>query len=155
MSEELLEEIEKPAPTRGETILAKAKATTMIIGALATACTAIWGAVRQPPEPGAKLAYDILKEALQYERERREKLEEELDELKPQIERCSRFEQQIKEELRRISMVNVTKSNRSPASVGSQVVPEITYESTKSSNQVLPKNRPTSPKLPSSQDLGL
>lgn len=154
MSEEL-EETEKPSPSRGETILARAKAATMIIGAIATACTAVWGAVRQPPEPGAKLAYDVLKEALQYERDRREKIEEELDELKSQVERCSEVEQRIKEELRRVNMVNVTKSTRSPASVGSQIIPEITYESTKSNNQTNPKNRTASPKLPSSQDLGL
>lgn len=147
---------EKPTSSRGETILAKAKAATMIIGAIATACTAVWGAIRQPPEPGAKLAYDVLKEALLYERARREKLEEELDSMRPQIEKCQKFEQEIKDELRRVNMVNMVKPSRAPASVSPIVVVESQDVVAKpKSDRVEDKNKTLSPKLPSSKELGL
>lgn len=80
---------------RAEAIMAKGKATVMVIGAIATAATAIWGAVRQPPEPGAKIAYEILREALQQERNQHEKLEEELDELKDRLNECGSCRSQL------------------------------------------------------------
>lgn len=81
----------RPRP-RAEAIIAKGKASAMIIGALATAGTAVWGAVRQPPEPGAKIAYEILREALQQERVHHEKLEDEIDVLKARLNSCSTCE---------------------------------------------------------------
>jgi len=150
MSEELEEVKEVSKSSRNETILAKAKAATMIIGAVATACTAVWGAVRQPPEPGAKIVYGVLKEALQYERDRREKLEEEIDSLKPKIESCAEFEKKIENEIRQLNLIN-KKSSRSPASAA--IGSEVSNES--KSNEQLPKNRSRRPELPPSKELGL
>ena len=63
-------------------ILAKAKATAIVLGAIGTAAAAIWGAIRQPPEPGAKVTYEVLKSALDEETQLREKLENEVETLR-------------------------------------------------------------------------
>lgn len=74
-----------PRP-KAEAIIAKGKAAAIIIGAIGTAATAVWGAVRTHPEPGAKASYEVLKEAMTYERERREDLENEVATLKALVE---------------------------------------------------------------------
>lgn len=78
---------EERAPrSKAEMIIAKGKAAAIIIGAIGTAATAAWGAMRTHPEPGAKASYEVLKEAMTYERERREDLENEVATLKALIE---------------------------------------------------------------------
>lgn len=77
---------ERPLRPKAEAIIARGKAAAIIIGALGTALTAAWGAFRTHPEPGAKASYEVLKEAITYERDRREDLEKEVAILKAIIE---------------------------------------------------------------------
>lgn len=114
--EQFVSEQARPRRSKAETIIAKGKAIAVVIGALGTAATAIWGAVRTPPETGAKASYEVLKDAIKYERERREEIEDEIAVLKAQI-----TQQQIP--LRRFSQVpfapsvepSVTASASAPA----------------------------------------
>jgi len=133
---------------RAEAIMAKGKAAVMVIGAIATACTAIWGAVRQPPEPGAKIAYEILREALQQEKNQHEKLEEELDELKDQLNACGSCGRQL--------LLRETQKEKNVSLMNqlSEVQVPMALPSAAPKHEVL-KKKPVVPTLPHANELGL
>lgn len=134
---------------RAEAIMAKGKATVMVIGAIATAATAIWGAVRQPPEPVAKIAYEILREELQKERNQHEELEKELDELKDRLNECAIYHSQL---LLRES--TQSKSIPDPTRL-SEVQISKPMSSDKPKSEVLKKRKSEAKALPHASELGL
>jgi len=134
---------------RAEAIMAKGKATVMVIGAIATAATAIWGAVRQPPEPVAKIAYEILREELQKERNQHEELEKELDELKDRLNECAICHSQLllRESTQSKSISNPTQLN--------EVQISKPMSSDKPKSEVLKKRKSEAKALPHASELGL
>jgi len=135
---------------RAEAIMAKGKATVMVIGAVATAATAIWGAVRQPPEPVAKIAYEILREELQKERNQHEEFEKELDELKDRLNECAIYHSQL---LLRES--TQSKSIPNPTQQLNEVQISKPMPSDKPKSEVLKKRKSEAKALPRASELGL
>jgi hypothetical protein len=155
------EEMVEKSSSKAETTLARAKAVTMIIGAIATAATAVWGAIRQPPEPGARIAYEVLKEALLQERSRYDKLAEELEELRTQVDNCDAKYEAIVDHIKTSNacsgkrIVPSTSVGRAPASNSNITKIEEIAPSPGFSKSSRRKNSVPAPKIPDAEEIGL
>lgn len=103
-----------PSERKVNVILAKGKVAVMIIGALATAAVAFYGAVRKPPEEGAKAAYAVLSDALKAEQVSRAQLASDMADLRRFVMDRALREQQ---DLVLMSAPPPHKASRGPASL--------------------------------------